>query len=63
LFFLPREKAAKALFLFITQIRSCAQESEMKKHKALRDAENLLQKEEERQRALRGPLPRASDQQ
>ena len=59
---LSREKAAKALFLFITQIRSCAQESEMKKQKALRDAENLLQKEEERQRGSHVSLPKGSDE-
>lgn len=56
-----RKKAAKALYLFATQIRSCAQESELKRQKALRDAENLLRKEQERQGVSQQPLPRSSD--
>ena len=48
-FLLLRKKAAKALYLFGSQVRSCAEESETKRQKALRDAENLLHKEQERQ--------------
>lgn len=43
-----RKKAAKALYLFGSQIKACALESNLKRQKALRDAENLLRKEQER---------------
>lgn len=52
-----RTKAAKALYLFASQIRSCAQESELKRQKALKDAENLLRKEQERQRSSPSSVP------
>ena len=48
-----RIKAAKALYLFATQIRSCSQDAELKRHKALKDAEDLIQKEQERLTRLR----------
>lgn len=53
-----RTKAAKALYLFASQVRSSAQEAELKKQKALKDAENLLRKEQERQRSPQTSMPR-----
>eukprot|EP00249_Psilotum_nudum_P014527 c24865_g1_i3 orf=309-899(-) len=46
-----RIKAAKSIYLFASQVRASAQEAELKRQKAIRDAENLLRKEQERQRA------------
>ncbi|KAJ7539419.1 hypothetical protein O6H91_11G091800 [Diphasiastrum complanatum] len=42
------KKAAKALFLFASQIKVAAKEAELKKQKALKEAENLLRKEQNR---------------
>eukprot|EP00250_Pteridium_aquilinum_P012020 c20458_g1_i1 orf=199-969(-) len=57
-----RKKAAKALYMFAAQIKVAAQETEMKRQKALRDAEVLLRKEQERQRASLASLPRTSNE-
>jgi hypothetical protein len=48
-----RIKAAKSIYLFATQIKSCSQDAELKRHKALKDAEELIQKEQERLARLR----------
>lgn len=56
-----RKKAAKALYLFAAQVRASAQDAEMKKQKALKDAETLLRKEQERQRGSQMSLPRTSN--
>lgn len=56
-----RKKAAKALYLFAAQVRAAAQEAEMKRQKALKDAETLLRKEQERQRGSQQSMPRISN--
>lgn len=55
-----RKKAAKALYLFAAQVRTAAQDSEIKRQKALKEAEALLRKEQERQRASQVALPSTS---
>lgn len=43
-----RNKSAKALFTFASAIKIAAQQEEQKRNKALRDAEALIQKEQEK---------------
>ena len=56
----PREKAAKAMYLFASEIKLCSNEAEGKRRKALKDAEDLLRKESEKSMKLNpvssGPL-------
>ncbi|MCO5558393.1 hypothetical protein L7F22_011974 [Adiantum nelumboides] len=56
-----RKKAAKALYLFAAQVRTAAQDSEIKRQKAIKEAETLLRKEQERQRASQLALPSTSN--
>ena len=54
------EKAAKAMYLFASEIKLCSNEAEGKRRKALKDAEDLLRKESEKSMKLNpvssGPL-------
>lgn len=43
-----QNKSAKALFTFASAIKIAAQQEEQKRNKALRDAEALIQKEQEK---------------
>lgn len=48
----PREKAAKTMFLFATEIKGCSNEAEIKRQKAVKEAEDLLRKERDKQMKL-----------
>ena len=49
----PREKAAKAMYLFASEINLFSNEVEGKRRKALKDAEDLLRKESEKSMKLK----------
>ncbi|KAH9304119.1 hypothetical protein KI387_008523 [Taxus chinensis] len=57
----PREKAAKAMYLFSAEIKACSSEAEIRRQKALKEAEDLLRKEREKQMKL-VPIPTVPSQ-
>ncbi len=47
-----RLKAAKSIFTFASAIKLAAQQEEQKQQKSVREAEALIQREQEKRRAL-----------
>ncbi|GLJ28675.1 hypothetical protein SUGI_0565010 [Cryptomeria japonica] len=57
----PREKAAKAMYIFAEEIKTCSSEAEIRRQKAVKEAEELLKKEREKQMNI-VPVPTAPSQ-